>query len=143
MPRITTLDCVAGHVAMAAVRQSPYPCPDNLELVIKRFHEVAIESGKFPMFGGTPMLEFEFAREIEDLLRELLLPIPEVEAWNEPKSGHDAEFVFTSRYDQPAPDDDIIDLDALIRNVARSVSAEEEEENAPQPAAIPAGMPPC
>lgn len=35
--------------------------------------------------------------------------------------------MFSSRYDQPSPDDDFIDLDALGNNIARSAWAEATE----------------
>ena len=40
--------------------------------------------------------------------------------WNKAKKGN-AEIVFTSRYSQPDPDYDFIDLDALLCNVCISL----------------------
>ncbi|ARV58036.1 hypothetical protein BZZ01_04755 [Nostocales cyanobacterium HT-58-2] len=61
--------------------------------------------------------------ELKQLIDKYLFPIPEVQAWNKPKSRHQ-EHVFVSRYYKPSPDDDFIDLDALARNITISVIRE-------------------
>lgn len=123
---ITLLCTLAGHVAMAAVRQSPYVCPDGLREALEAF--VASARPTLRSLMGVWFLEFETGAEIEAFLREHLLPIPEVAAWNEPKSGRGGDFVFVTRNGGPSPDDDIIDLDALVENIARTVHAEELAE---------------
>lgn len=50
--------------------------------------------------------------------------VPEILAWNIPASGKQAQVVFTSRYPSLRPEDDFIDLDALIQNVVRELVAE-------------------
>jgi hypothetical protein len=109
---------VAGTLAMWAVRQSPYPVPDNLELVIRRVEEL------FPCdeFG---FHEVAGQDELYRLLAQIGEQIPELLAWNERKNGNAAPIGFVSRYGRPDPDNDFIDLYALWSNVARSVAAEE------------------
>jgi len=52
--------------------------------------------------------------------------------WNERKNGNKAEFQFITHYSiDKNPDDDFIDLDALIRNVANSIIREGTEQPIP------------
>lgn len=106
-----------GAVALWAVHQSPYPCPNNLETVIKKLTDLCA-----PDFNEVGMRKFESFRDVEDYLAPRLRSIPEYMAWNERKSGNRAPFQFISRYDGPGnPDDDFIDLGALERNVAMHI----------------------
>lgn len=109
----------AGTLAMWAVRQSPYPVPDNLAVVVSRFAEL------FPSdeFG---LHEVGDQEELYRLVAQISEQIPELLAWNERKNGRDGPG-FVSRYDKPSPDDDFIDLSALWNNVSRSIAAEERE----------------
>ena len=115
---LVTLNQVTGYLAMWAVRQSPYPCPDNLELVLREFQKVA--TPQFPDgVASLPMLKTTF-RALALLLKECLEPIPAFVAWNKRKNGDQRPYGFCSATSRPAPDDDFIDLDALYRNVALS-----------------------
>lgn len=76
---------------------------------------------------GTGMFRTD-RRSLEKLVMGALLPMREFQRWNERKNGNRAPFNFGSRFDDPIkqdPDDDFIDLDALVRNVAIGVAAEE------------------
>lgn len=115
-------DEVAGTLAMWAIRQSPYDCPDNLELVVKAVR------ADWPCEIG-PMKEWDSQDEIEECLQEITEQIPEFMLWNERKNGRDG-MGFSSRYDQPTPDDDFIDLHALWRNVAMSLWKDNATESA-------------
>lgn len=111
---------VAGTLAMWAVRQSPYPVPDNLELVVRRFEEL------FPR----DEIGFHQVADQDELYRLVMSigdQIPEFLAWNDRKNGNRAPLGFVSRYERPDPDDDFIDLYALCSNVALTVAAEERE----------------
>ena len=110
---------LAGTVAMWAIRQSPYRCPDKLVSVLHRI-QLRFE----------PNAPFDFREGSEDEIHlyvsTLLRGIPEYLEWNERKNGNKAEFHFTSRYDAPGdPDDEFIDLDALERNVVNSMRDEQ------------------
>ena len=56
-----------------------------------------------------------------------LKSIPEFNLWNERKNGNKAPYSFVSRYSQPHPDNDFIDLDALTRNVANAIINDQVE----------------
>lgn len=111
MKLFTTNRNLLGNVAKCAVMQSPYHRPDNLEIVLDKLHELT--KGEFEHYARG----FEDWRDAEDWLRGYLLQIPEFVAWNKRKNGNKAPYGFVSAYDQPDPDNDFIDLDALIRNV--------------------------
>lgn len=117
--QLVPLNMLLGHFAMWSVRQSPYPCPDNLEKVLGWLYE-RLAPEMTDGIAGCRMCYFASCREFEDWLKQRA-NFYWVANWNKPKSGHQQEYVFSSRYDSPAPDGDFIDLDALHRNVARSV----------------------
>ncbi len=114
----TTRSTVAGHLAMWAVRQSPYACPEQMRPALEQF------CSAFPG-DVNDMSEWRGPDELGDAIWAAIEASPAVLAWNKPASGHSAQIVFSSRYDKPSPDDDFIDLHALARNVERSVWAEE------------------
>ncbi|CAB4120784.1 hypothetical protein UFOVP5_21 [uncultured Caudovirales phage] len=109
---------VAGTLAMWAIRQSPYACPDNLETVVKRFSEL------WPA-DAQCMTEWADIDNLAEAIQQVSEQIPELLAWNERKNGREG-MGFSSRYDQPSPDDDFIDLSALWWNTARTIWAEEQ-----------------
>jgi len=117
-----SLKDILGSFAMWAVRQSPYLYPDGLELAIKALSEELPKQIKFDSE------RYDFAEvncdEIRNALDECFGKIIFIKSWNQPKSGHDTPFVFCDRYSKPIPDDDIIDLDALSRNISHSLIAE-------------------
>lgn len=123
---------VLGAVAMWAVRQSPYDVPDELETVLWKLSSEMDATDLFEKEGfskGWGELTYYGVRE---LLDQKLKGIPEFMAWNERKNGNQSEYKFTSRYDGPEnPDDDFIDLDALIRNVANTIIREDSERSIP------------
>ena len=113
-----------GEVANWAVQQSPYHRPDDLEVVLDRFNKI--------ISGVEDYSKFSYG-EIRELLEELK-EIPEFVLWNERKNGDKSEYKFTSRYsnEEENPDDDFIDLDALIRNVANSIIREDFQKPIPE-----------
>lgn len=110
-----------GALADNAVRQSPYHRPDNLELVLDKYHEIIT-----PVFEKAPMKVAELTdKQLKELIARLG-EIPEYLAWNERKNGNKADFKFTSRYDTHSnPDDDFIDLDALEMNIFNQCISEQ------------------
>lgn len=111
-----------GFVAKWAVMQSPYHRPENLEVVIDKFHE-SIKAH----FENEYCIKFIDSRSLEKFIEEHLLKIPEFVGWNERKNGNKSPYSFISRYDQPNPDDDFIDLGALTRNVANDITRDQVE----------------
>lgn len=118
----TSKSSVLGAVAKYAVTQSPYPRPDNLEVVLDKLDErLKLHFDKQPM----GIAKFHDG-QLLDILHLELANIPEYVAWNDRKNGNDAPMKFTSRYDNDDnPDDDFIDLDALEHNVVREIESEQ------------------
>ena len=118
-PRLITHQDVVGWMAHWAVRQHPYGRPDGLfdvlDLLAERSREWPDGVTSLRMWRVSGWVEIE--RWLDDVLKDH----PALAAWNTPRSGHIAPFVAVSRYFGPKPEDDFIDIDALIRNVARCV----------------------
>lgn len=112
---------IQGHVAMWAVRQSPYHAPEGLVEALVEFRK-RVET-KFDKHGMAQLTR----KEVYAMMKENLFSIPQVAAWNERKNGRQG-MGFCSRYDQPTPDDDFIDLDALIRNSEVSLFRELDKD---------------
>lgn len=116
---------VMGALASCAVRQSPYPRPDNLELVLDAFHEKIKddfdETQRYVKF-------FDSWKDVHEYIASRLRQIPEFLAWNNRKNGRDGMgFTFAGHHDNGSvtfstakADDDFIDLDALTRNVTNA-----------------------
>ena len=122
--RLITTNELAGYLACWAVRQSPYGCPEGLENAVTDFRAHWPHDPELPVM---PCLYWESLNDLRKAVTEACEMIPSIAIWNQPKSGHGSAFVFSSRYDQPNPDDDFIDLDALGNNIARSAWAEATE----------------
>lgn len=124
--RLVTHKAVIGELARWAIQQHPYGRPEGLFELGAKIAEAA-QSWEI----GQPSLkmrEFESWQDFERWLDGILLGDPIMVAWNTPKSGHAQSIVASSRYWTPKPEYDFIDLDALIRNVARSVWATSAQE---------------
>ena len=112
-----------GEVAKWAVRQSPYHAPDGLVAVLIEFKiRITNRECREKLAGATHEFPYPEAiradhETLNKILREDLLTLPRVLLWNERKNGNKSPYGFTSRYSQPHPDDDFIDLDALVRNI--------------------------
>lgn len=102
-----------GELARWAVNQSPYYVPDNLETVLRKVSDL-LPTHEFNDGYGFKIMP---AKEFHKWFFSIIEQVPELVKWNVPKSGHKSSWVSCSRYDQPAPDDDIVDLDALVNNV--------------------------
>jgi hypothetical protein len=110
---------IVGHMACWAVRQHPYGRPEGLYDVTDALCAAAQD---WPV--GPPSMKMRHmsgSQEIEVWLRSALHEHAVLKQWNTPRSGHTQPWVFSSRYGGPKPDDDFIDIDALLRNVALSV----------------------
>ena len=120
--------CLLSEVAKWAVAQSPYHRPDNLEKVLDKLN-LCIGVWTTDIMGYKKMTY----KEIKQLLDKELGSIPQFMLWNERKNGNKAEHKFVDRYSKDDnPDDDFIDLDALIRNVANSIIREGTEKSIPE-----------
>jgi hypothetical protein len=105
---------LVGELSKWAINQSPYSIPENLEVVLRKFDALlSLESFPEEQFGYKTIK----TREFYGWLFPIIEKIPELVNWNVPKSKHNRSFVACSRFDKPNPDDDIVDLSALVRNI--------------------------
>jgi hypothetical protein len=116
---VVTERMVLGNVAKMATQQSPYPRPENLEIVLDKLHAQIKDDFK------DYIVKFDTEKRLRNYLQNNLQQIPEYLAWNERKNGIDAPMKFVSRYDtDDNPDDDFIDLDALEQNICNEILKE-------------------
>lgn len=108
---------VLGSFADWAVRQSPYPYPENLEEAIGLLNAHAEQTFFKDATYGFQKCEL---RELRDWLESFIENTPVVAAWNVPKIDTGAEFRMVDRYSEPKADHDFIDLGALAKNIAHS-----------------------
>ena len=114
-----------GALASLATQQSPYPYPENLEVVLGKFHELI--KGDLDQSFAKYTKGFASWKECHNYIATKLHSIPEFEEWNERKNGrqghgftgagHDDNGNIVAISKTPNPDDDFIDLDALTRNI--------------------------
>lgn len=126
--RLITTSDIIGQMARWAVVQHPYNAPPRLENVIAVLKKHAEDTFN----DGSEIFKYRWFADYRTLLGwvcEASKPAEEIlQLWNTPASGHTAAYVFTSRYDKPMPEHDFIDIDALLRNVAREVWNDAKEE---------------
>lgn len=118
---------VCGYIAMWATRQSPYHAPDGLDGVLRLFQASVSKESCLELHFGSSWLRLDVQcpeAHLRKILQEHLFAIPQVRKWNERKNGNPSPFGFVSRYDRPNPDDDFIDLDAMVRNISQAVMEE-------------------
>ncbi len=105
-----------GLLAKWLVKLSPYTVPDNLSQCIVKFENQLYKLGEWDNAG---MLEIDLSSLTDDVY-SILSTITDINSLNIPKNpdSRDVEFVFTSRYSSPIPqDDDFIDVMALAQNI--------------------------
>jgi hypothetical protein len=101
-----------GAFACWVVKQSPYDTPDITSALNAwdAYVQTKIPDSQMPV-------KFTY-QELNDFITEGTLgSIPEIEILNHRKNGNESPIGFCSRYDQPTPDDDFIDLGALAKNI--------------------------
>lgn len=114
---------IVGAFAMWACRQSPYGVPDGLEDVCKYLNECLKTEFQWPTAGMQELSLCEINKALHDILYDK--GIVKFDAWNQKKRGKTAGVDFTSRFDNERhPDDDFIDLDALLHNVCLTIRGE-------------------
>lgn len=99
---------VLGELASWAVQQSPYPVPEKLEIALSSFNS---------LWPRGEYAQFESPTDLRFVVLSTMHMVEEIIAWNQRKNGRDGP-AFVSRYSEPHPDNDFIDLDALARNIA-------------------------
>jgi len=125
--RLITSKDILGQMARWAVQQHPFHEPTGLFEVCRLIDEKARAEFKDSV-PGLPMRWFKDSWELRDWLRAILADHPALTAWNTPRSGPaGGGFIAVSRFDGPAPEDDFIDLDALLINVSRDAWDDAED----------------
>jgi len=125
---IITAKMIVGQFANYAVRQHPYGRPEGLFEIVGTLKAASEEWTE-----GLPdlrMKTFPSFWAIEDWLRQALQDpqsIATLQLWNTASSGSPDGFM--SRYNGPSPEDDFIDIDALLRNVARETWNEAQRDD--------------
>lgn len=119
---------IAGF-AHEAIRISPYAVPFDFEKVLKDLHAIVSHHFTEIMADCGIFCKDMTCNEVRDLICYSLAEIDEFRKWNitrreqaagqtSPSSG----FAMISRYlKQPHPDDDFVDLDALVGNATRLI----------------------
>jgi hypothetical protein len=107
-------DQIVGYFAMWTIRQSPYDMPDKFITSIQEFTEAIDQNIEFDTLGMCKTT----CRDLKRSICNTIKLCPTVLTWSEPKNPSTSEYLFVSRHDAPAADDDFIDVFALSRNVA-------------------------
>ena len=119
----TSVKEIKGELASWGIRQSPYGMPEHLTRACQEMADYFT-----PKADATGFLETS-CKALRKEIRQAIDACPAMQAWNVPKKG-DHQIVFSSRYDHPHPDYDFIDLDALARNIAHSITVAHKYEQA-------------
>lgn len=128
--RLIASSDIIGHLSRWAVQQHPYHAPDGLF----EFVQVTLSKCGEDFKDGVPILPMRWFASSQELYRWLKRSFDghaTLTVWNTPRPGHTRQHIFSSRYDGPAPEDDIIDIDALWMNVARGVWDDAKESDKP------------
>ncbi len=112
----TSNNIVLGELAAWSIRQSPYLQPDNLSEALIEFNKAFKTEEEYFHINCI---------ELHKKIRESFEQCPIILGWNNAKIGNH-KFVFVSRDHQQKPDYDFIDLDALARNIAHSITLAEK-----------------
>lgn len=116
---------ITGAFAGNAVRASPYSCPDDLEKIINYLDACFT----LDVFSKLTMDMVEISlNEIEAFLHKYLDDLPQFVQWNERKNKREGHGFTSAHSPKLKPDDDFIDLDALIRNVCIQIRTQRREE---------------
>lgn len=127
---------ITAELSRWIIRQSPVH-PDDLDVILRTARSKMESNDRYRTRGEPsvfPYVKFEGFKDFIGWLDPMLNSIPQYRDLNlsavEKRAGvavddpARSQFSFTSRYDAPKPDHDFVDLDALIRNVARSLERE-------------------
>lgn len=119
---------IKGQMARFAVQQHPYSDPPRLGDVMRQIENAcAHKSWDESSLPGFRCKYFEGSGDFAAWLKSTFPDEHEImKLWNTPANGHTAQHVFTSRYGGPPKEADIIDIGALLWNVARECVQESE-----------------
>ena len=120
---------IVGAFAQWACRQSPYGVPTGLENVCKYLHAALLHEFKWNTGGMEQLSLCQINKALYDILYDQ--GIVEFDDWNKCKCGATPDIQFTSAMDHKRnPDEDFIDLDALLHNVCITIRDERRKDDA-------------
>lgn len=108
-----------GSLAKWAIKQSPYLYPKDILIVLDKFDD---HIDPYFTKENAGMCKFKLL-ELRDFIEANLKTIPEYLAWNERingRAGHGVVCILDDDFEKD-PDDDFIDLDALVRNISHDI----------------------
>lgn len=124
---------ITGALSKWAIRQAPIGIPDNLERVLGLVNACLDRMDIWDILPGFGNLSL---CQINKILHDLLLDqgIKEFDDWNRSQAEKDGKIkdpsvLFSSRYSQPNPYYDFIDLHALLHNVCLDIRAERRADD--------------
>lgn len=117
--RWTSRKDITSALAKWAIRQSPYPCPDNLEKVVN-YLDVCIRQSV--PWDGANLAQLSLC-DVNKLLDDILLGTSIFDAWNVSRK-ESGQTKFVTAFSKSDPDTDFIDLGALLRNVCIEIRDE-------------------
>ena len=114
---------ILAAFAKSATMLSPYPCPDNLEAVIK-YLDTCLNSGvEWDNFGANELNLCCINKLLYDILYDQ--GIEYFDDWNKPKKNwRDSDFRCFDEAERNDPDYGFIDLDALLHNTCLDIRME-------------------
>lgn len=121
---------IVGAFAQWACRQSPYGVPEGLENVCKYLNASLESQADWKKMEG--MVEVSLC-DISRWLQEILMDqgIVQFDSWNRCKVGSTPDMKLVSAYsNEKNPDNDFIDLHALLRNVCITIRDERRQNKA-------------
>jgi hypothetical protein len=101
---------IFGQLANWAILQSPYLVPEGLTDALIQFNNAFVSEDFFETN----------CRDLISRIKEVFDDCPVILSWNVAKKGNGNTFV--DRYSKLNPDYDFIDLGALARNIAHSLT---------------------
>jgi len=123
---LTTYRAVLGGLANFAIQQSPYPIPGNLAAALREFDTI-FKAHVDEVVKNTGVIATSCTQLITDV-GACIAVCPLIIAWNIPRRGSQRRVPF-SKYYQSDPDYNFVDLGALARNVAQSITIVEKYDN--------------
>lgn len=111
---------ILGSLAKWGVRLSPYTYPNDLNRAMDEL-EQALPDGEN---RGDACLAYRMnAKALGAMIHEAIAKCATIMNWNNRKSGAKGPG-FVTRYSKPDPDNDFIDIDALVRNIVHDIVLE-------------------
>jgi hypothetical protein len=125
--RWTFVSNITGSFAKYAVRQSPYGCPSGIENVVCYLDACLKKQVPWNGCGMAELSLCDIGKLLYDILYEKGVSI--FDFWNVAKNGNKNDILFVDRYSRTDPDNDFIDLDALLRNVCLDIRMERRQND--------------